>query len=373
MLFRSFASFLLLASGTFAVLVVLVFAASVGAFGPDAHALVYLFVGYLQKLYSNHKDPVDHGVWALSIGLSAITGTFAIYKSWYYAEFSLPRRLTSLVERRDTLLWNARPALLAAVNDAAADSQRSAPVFFFYPIHKLLSDVGFRRPRYVGSELIDAIDENKRDLGAVRSRMEELENEIVTGHILKGSLLAAEATLVSRHSPDRVAKNHQALEEFKAALELNEDDVDALMLAARQSEVLGDDGSALDYSSKMMIAAAKYELPLRQAQALRLKAEILVKSDWDEARRNIVRGVQVLDAMIATSQEKIQELTRAHIFLGEIQTKRERFTAARLALNRAKTLLPQVTQNAREALGSSLGRVEAALQTAQQDKEEPGE
>lgn len=373
MLFRSFASLLLLASGTFAVLVVLIFAASVGVFGPDARAVVYGLIDSLEKFHAGHKGPVDYAVWVLSIGISAVTGTFAIYKSWYYAEFSLPKRLTSLIDRRSALLWSARPALLAAANDAASDYQRSAPVFYFYPIHKLLRDLGFGGPRYLGSELTEAIDENARDLGAVRSRVEELENEIVTGHILKGSLLAAEATLVSRHSPDSFAKNRQALEEFKAALKLIEDDVDALMLAARQSEIVGDDGSALDYASKMIVAAANQELPMRQAQAFRLKAQLLVKSDWNEARRNMVLGLDVLNGMVETSQEKAQEFARAQLLLGEVQTKRERFTASRVALNRARALLPQISQHPREDISKALELAEVALKAAQQDKEEPGD
>lgn len=373
MLFRSFASLLLLASGTFAVLIVLVFAASVGAFGPNVRAVVYDLIDSLEKLYAGHKGPVDYAVWVLSIGASAVTGTFAIYKSWYYAEFSLPRRLTSLIERRNALLWSARPALLAAANNVAMDYQRLVPVFYFYPIHKVLRDLGFGQPRYLGNELTEAIDENTRDLGAVHSRVAELENEIVTGHILKGSLRAAEATLASRYSPERVAKNRQALEEFKAALNLIEDDVDALLLAARQSEIVGDDGSALNYASRMIVAAANQGLPIRQAQAFRLKAQILVKSDWNEARRNIVSGLDVLNGMIETSQEKTQELAMAQLLLGEVQTKRERFTASRLALHRVRALLPQISQQPREDVSKALELAEAALKAAQQDKEEPGD
>jgi hypothetical protein len=352
-------------------LVVLVFAASVGVFGPGARSAVYNVIETLEKLYVGYKGPVDYAVWVLSIGVSAVTGTFAIYKSWYYAEFSLPRRLTSLIDRRNALLWSARPALLAAANDAASDYQGSVPVFYFYPIHKLLRDIGFGRPRYLGNELSEAIDENTRDLAAVRSRMKELENEIVTGHILRGSVLAAEATLVSRQSEARVTKNRQALEEFKAALNLIEDDVDALMLAAKQSEIVGDDGSALAYVSKMILAARNQELPMRQAQGFRLKAQILVKSDWNEARRNIVSGLDVLNGMVETSQEKTQELARAQLLLGEVQTKRERFTASRLAFNRARALLPQITQQVREDVRKALELAETALMAAQQDKEEP--
>lgn len=373
MLFRSFASFLLLASGAFALLVILVLAISVGAFGPDAQEALFSFWSPIQAYYTKHKKEMDTAVGWLGGILSAVTGTFAIYKSWYYAEFSLPRRLNDLIRRRNALLFSARPILLASVNDSVAERRRMTAVVYFYAIHRLLRDLGLGRPRYVVSDLVDTIDTNTRELGVVRARQAEIELEIVTGHLLKGCALASQATMERQDSSERRMKNEQALEEFKVALGMLADDIDALMFAARQSEVLGDEGSAINYLESMETAAALKEKPIRRAEAFRLKAEILAKRAWDDARRTATAGIEILDEMIETSHAKTLELVKTLIVIGEIQTKRERFTAARRALDRATGLLPQLELRVRGELQKILDDLYPVLDAAEKDREEPGE
>ena len=310
MLFRSFASFLFLVSGTFALFVIFVLAVSIGTFGEEAQSSLFGLWTPIQGSYTEHKYKVDTAVGWLGGILSAVTGTLAIYKSWYYAEFSLPRRLNDLIRRRNTLLFSARPILLASINDFVAERRRVTPVVYFHAIHKLLRDVGLGRPRYVVSDLVDSIDTNARELGVVRARHAEIELEIVTGHLLKGCALASQATMERQDSSERRIKNEEALEEFRAALEMIADDIDALMFAARQSEVMGDEGSAINYLERMQTAATIQEQPIRRAEAFRLKAEILAKRAWDEARRSAVAGIDVLDDMIETSHAKTLELVK---------------------------------------------------------------
>jgi hypothetical protein len=100
-------------------------------------------------------------------------------------------------------------------------------------------------------DLVDAIDTNVRELAVVRDRQAQIELEIATGHLLKGCTLAGQATMEPRDSSERRLKNELALAEFKAALGMLADDIDALMFAARQSELLGDEGSAINYLDRM--------------------------------------------------------------------------------------------------------------------------
>ncbi len=104
---------------------------SVGAFGDGARQALAELLAPIQKFYGDNNNDVDWAIRWLGGLISALTGTFAIYKSWYYAEFSLPRRLSQLIKRRNALLWDARPLLLAGVNDSIGDRQRVAPLIYF--------------------------------------------------------------------------------------------------------------------------------------------------------------------------------------------------------------------------------------------------
>ena len=371
MLFRSFASLLLLVSGMFALLIIFVLGISVGAFGPDAQKSLTAFWAPLYTFYGEHNDRIDNAVKWLGGLLSAVTAAFAIYKSWYYAEFSLPRRLADLIRRRNDLLHAARPKLLASVNGSLAE--RMTPIIYFYPLHKLLKELGLGRPRYVVRDLVETIEANKEEQKVMIARIAEIENEIVTAHLLKGSALAGKASMESVSSEMRQARNKEAREEFRSALEICPDDVDAPMFAALQSNVLGDEGSAIDYLEKMQVAAAAKNVPLRQAEAFRLKAEFLSKEKWDDARRSAAAGVGILDGLVETSPEKLLALARILLVLGEIQTKREKFTAAQNALNRVRALLPQLQPRVRDEIKSKLDASDSHLSAAKKDKEEPGE
>jgi hypothetical protein len=222
-------------------------------------------------------------------------------------------------------------------------------------------------------DLVDAIDTNVRELAVVRDRQAQIELEIATGHLLKGCTLAGQATMEPRDSSERRLKNELALAEFKAALGMLADDIDALMFAARQSELLGDEGSAINYLDRMETAAAMKEKPIRRAEALRLKAEALAKRSWDDARRSATAGIEVLDELIETSPAKNLELVKTLIVLGEAQTKRERFTAARRAFVRTASLLSHLEPGLRTEIQKALDDHNSVLDAAQKDKEQVGE
>ena len=91
------------------------------------------------------------------------------------------------------------------------------------------------------------------------------------------------------------------------------------------------------------------------------------------ARKSATAGIEVLDDLVETSPAKTLELVRTLLVLGEIWTKRERFTAARRAFARADSLLSHLEPRLRSQIQKALEDDNAALDAAQQDKEEPGE
>jgi hypothetical protein len=99
----------------------------------------------------------------------------------------------------------------------------------------------------------------------------------------------------------------------------------------------------------------------------------LGKEEWDDARRSAAASVAILDGLIETSPEKLSELAKTLLVLGDIQTKREKFTAAQNALNRVSALFLQLPPALRGEISSRLEKYQRELDAAKKDKEEPGE
>jgi hypothetical protein len=98
MLLASFAHRALLALGLFIILVACFLAVEVGLLGEDAQAQFRSLWVPLIAFYEAHKTAVDIAGAVLGAVASAVTAAFAIYKSWYYAEFNLPDRLREFIE-----------------------------------------------------------------------------------------------------------------------------------------------------------------------------------------------------------------------------------------------------------------------------------
>jgi hypothetical protein len=77
--------------------------------------------------------------------------------------------------------------------------------------------------------------------------------------------------------------------------------------------------------------------------------------------------------MVETSPLKTLELAKGLLVLGEIQIKRERFTAARRSLDRAAEIARRLPQDVQAEITKALGRNYDDLDAAEKDKEEPGE
>jgi hypothetical protein len=148
-----------------------------------------------------------------------------------------------------------------------------------------------------------------------------------------------------------------------------------LKLAAKQSALLGEEKQAIGHLEAM--AAAAKDAPLRRARALRLHAEILEKgttaASWDEARGLLIVAIdEALDEIKEASPEKTLELAKAYRVRGEVQTKREKFTAARAALNQALFLFKRAGGPAGSEGVTSTKDALKRLDEAQKDREAPG-
>jgi len=214
----------------------------------------------------------------------------------------------------------------------------------------------------------------KDEIAIVHARKEELATRLVTACLLRGAHIAGQAAAETEaNSAKRRQLNDNALQEFLAALQINESDLDALELAAKQHRVLGDNEPALTLLHRMARSAGAKAEYLRQARALRLQAEMLERSsdehDWNRARAALKSAIdEVLPKLQRDSTERSLELAKACRLLGEVQMTREKFYAARTTLTRAHALFNQMGPSGFDGLASTQDALKR-LDIAQKDKE----
>ena len=387
---RDLGRWVLLAFGLFVIVVLLILAIHVGAIGPMAQDVLRDFWKTLDDFYEQHKAAIEKAAWTIGIVGSFVTAVLTIHRSWYYAELNFPRRLKEWMERAISRHLEVRSQLLMAMNDPVAPASFVVPIAHPGYFDWVMRRAGLGPPRARARFLAASLEDLKDDLGVVESRKRQLETQTVTAYLLRGTEISGEAALEVAHSDPWRTKNDAALKEFLQALDVRRDDVDALELAAKQYLILGEHPHALDCFEKMA-SAAKNE-PLRSARALRAQAEIREKDSTD-ASLNVARGLliaaidEVLLPYSHASPERTLELAKAYRVRGEVQLKREKFTASEDALLEAKVRFERLVRGARNGSGGKLrlfasvaaeglASTEDALKRlaqAKKDKEAPGE
>ena len=387
---RDLGRWVLLAFGLFVIVVLLILAIHVGALGSTAQDVLHDFWKALDDFYKQHKAAIDSAALIIGIAGSFVTAVLTIHRSWYYAELNFPRRLKEWMERAISRHLDLRSQLLMTMNDPVAPAGFVAPIAHPGYFNWVMRRAGLGPPRARARFLAASLEDLRDDLGVVESRKKQLEMQIVTAYLLRGTEISGQAALEVAHSDSWRTNNDAALKEFLQALDVKRDDVDALELAAKQYLILGEHPHALDCFEKMA-SAAKND-PLRRARALRAQAEIREKDSTD-ASLNIARGLLIaaIDEVLLpyehASPERTLELAKAYRVRGEVQLKREKFTASEDALLEAKARFERLLRAARNGSGGKLrlfGPIAAEgltstedvlkrLAQAKMDKEAPGE
>lgn len=374
MLFVDFARWVLLAFGLLVALVLVILVMQIGWLGEGPQTSISELIGKLQAAYAQHKKRIDAAGWLLGIAGSAATAALTVHRSWYYAERNLPQRLIDRLRRDIGDHLNARPALIAAINDPIPPARLFAPVVYRGYFDWLLKSSGAGPLQRSADKLATSVDLLKDEIAIVDGHKEKLATRLVTARLLRGAHIAGRAAAETEpNSAERRQLNDHALQEFLAALEVDESDLDALELAAKQHRMVGDIEPALTLLHRMARTAGAKDDFLRQARALRLQAEMLEKSsdeqDWDRARAALKSAIdEVLPKLQRDGIEKSLELAKACRLLGEVQMTREKFYASRTALNRAHTLFTQMVPKGIDGLASTEDALRR-LDIAQKDKE----
>jgi tetratricopeptide (TPR) repeat protein len=242
------------------------------------------------------KTTLDPAIWLVGSVLALVPGSYAIYKWWHFRDSRLPMRLNEMLARDESRLRpDARFALLQAAKSPSAKRVSVTPPIFAAPALKStirnLNWSGWRNPFPFATaerELEVALNEIEKQLAFGERSRENSRKQQAVAYIVKGAIAAARAGQPGITSESAEQCNRAALYDFSRALEIDNDDVEALEYLAHQQRVLGQDGPALSSYERLinLTVAPGSEAKLVTARAHRYIGEIL-ENQFETSRINL--------------------------------------------------------------------------------------
>ena len=342
--------------------------------GPTAQSWLRSQYTPILPWYKENRDALELAAKWIGGAFSAIFAVFAVYKSYYYAEFNLPDRIVDFVKRTIKRIVRVRRPLLTtlfgpSIFEALSPMSATAPSRL-----NVRAWTQVRRSKRAAKDLVEAQKSLDDEIKVLGIRKAHCETQRVTAHLVQGLQLSAEALLMQRNAEAQLQRKESALAEFEKALMLKGNDLDALQFAAREAKALNDEVGAIGLLQRMASAAEAQRDPIRQARALRFQAQIFdergTKRGWDAARPLLVSARDVLEAAQNRSLEKILELARVRELLGAVQIKREKFSAATQELGKSTSAYSLLADPERSA---GIERVDALVAQITQRGDEPDE
>ncbi len=353
MVFKSFAHRLLPVFGFIIFSAVFVYCASTGILGEPLRNAILPVWQRLISFYVANKEPIELALKVVGLSGSGLVSLFALYKGWYYAEESLPKRLEQYLLRTDAALVAERHRLIPSLAEVTSLSELPS-VFISPPRFKWLCDVLALDP--IGRKIRN-IEEQIKPLGeqlaVLETKQRSCRTQRGTALFVSGLELARTATHLGSTASDTRDQNIKAYDSIRAAADLDGNDLDALELTIKQAFALRMTPDALKFAKAMENKAETAGANVLRGRALRFQAEILSSSSelrsWNEARRKAVAAIELLTNIAGQDDIRVQELGRAQETLASIQIQREKLPSATTELNRARELYGEMMEPLRTA------------------------
>lgn len=239
-----------------------------------------------RQTVSGWKQEFDPFIWLLGSVLAMIPGTFVIYKWWHYRNSRLPERLNELLAKEELRLREARSALLKVVKHPTAVRASVAAPYFVVPALKQTvrncNWAGWLSPFPFATaerELELALVEIEHQLDFCEKSRADTRRQEATAYVVKGAIAAARASRSSVTPQDFDHHNRVALNHFMRALEIDQNDIEALEYAAHQYRILDQHELALSSYARLisLTSNGNSDLQLVAARAHRYRAEIYEK------------------------------------------------------------------------------------------------
>jgi tetratricopeptide (TPR) repeat protein len=324
-----------------------------------------LWPGCIQTGYDKLKVALqDHGATLELFGKAAgvvttlLSGSWAIYKSWWYSERNLPKRLAEFLERNDDRLRSARPLLLENIEAPNPNRSIRTPITFVGPLNLALGRIRLGKVDKAQELLNTSIERLRTQQELCKDYDKQTARQRVTAHLLRGIAIAARATMATS-TDDRQKLDRESFAQFDEAANIDPQDAEALYYRGRQSMRMG---QALMASHDLRQAAllAGDGPSIVKARALYANAQIAKEDQaWQTA---LLRMAACIDACPATFKH-CEEYAEMNEFRGTVQENHPNnyMEAARASYRDAaavfSTLHSERAKNGLSRVNDALGRL----------------
>lgn len=240
--------------------------------------------GFLTWLFSQEtKVPLAKLMQGLAGVITAVVSALGFYKAWLFAEKRLGLRLEEFIKDEEKRLSDARSVLRDAQDTNLVFRRAERRILTNSELRSALRHLSFKRPDAAKFQLEEAITLANNRESLARDKADLHKKQAALAHLLLGALADEK-------------ENHTAsLSHFRAALEFDENDLDALEYCGMQLLKLGDAALARGYFDKLAEEAGKVNEPLIESRAYfhrGLTYEVEPQSSPTNANSAYIRAIE---------------------------------------------------------------------------------
>jgi tetratricopeptide (TPR) repeat protein len=257
--------------------------------------------------------------------ITLMSGAYAIYQKFYFAEFNMHTRLDQFQQRFNTRLKDSNKHILKALLRPGPVREFESPIFTDETLDPVLRNMKWGNRPGADTSLADELRNLEKQLRLWDGQKKEYELRKAQVCLLKGAIAAARAAKTS--GDDARKANVEALEHFQEAFNLSDKkDPEALEYVGHQLVRLGDYNAALGSFQDLAKMEPTEGSSLLRARALKFQAEVhecRPQPNLKGATSALIEAVRVLP----TDAPQIEK-AEIHEMHGRIREKAEAFDRA---------------------------------------------
>jgi tetratricopeptide (TPR) repeat protein len=264
------------------------------AYGPSAEYLKFGyeqlknvalgFSSWLDSLTVAHDWLIEKLSKLIAPVVTILTGSYAIYQRWYYAENKLRLRLSQFLARENKRLAIAYEALDKRIERPSPAREFKAPIFSRWGLKPAFYASGIGSPSPL-TYFLDRVDRAEVEVGHELKQLQsqlDLWDEVKSdyqsrkarAHVCRAAIFACKAAMARNQERDERPYNLSALNDFEEALRLNPDNLLAMELAAHMRVRLGEYSRAIQGFSELAERAAQRGDKLTAMRAFKFAGEV---------------------------------------------------------------------------------------------------
>ncbi len=227
-----------------------------------------------------YQDAIEGPSKLIAPAITIASGSYAIYKAYAYAESRLHYRLGDYIQREEKRLRDARKQLRLIIERPSVERRFREPIFLEPALKRAVRDLGwgswFLGPQlgYVSYQLDTSITRLERQVKLSERNHRHTVQQLATAHMLRGAMDVADAAKAREKSQDGRLAINSALNHFQSALDVDDDDCEALEYAAHMHLCLKQDGEAEARLDRLLEVTSGEVRSLSRARGYRYMSDI---------------------------------------------------------------------------------------------------